>query len=134
MSTTDPDVGDTFTYTLVTGFGDNVNFQILGDKLQTKDALDLETNSNYLIKVRTSDAGGLFKDLEATISVIDLPEMTQPVQIENGTSQRSLIRQFFLNFDGSIVVESGSFVGQQLPQKPGRPEEQWVSPGQWRRR
>jgi len=122
LSTTDPDVGDTFTYTLVTGFGGNVNFQILGDKLQTKDALDLETRSNYLIKVRTSEAGGLFKDLAATISVIDLPEMTQPVQIENGTSQRSLIRQFFLNFDGPIVVESGAFVGQQLPQKPGRPE------------
>ena len=38
LTTTDPNAGDTFTYTLVTGTGDtdNASFTIAGDKLQDR--------------------------------------------------------------------------------------------------
>src|SRR5262249_52174481 len=42
FSTTDPDVGDTFTYSLVSGTGstDNGSFQIVGNQLQTAASFD----------------------------------------------------------------------------------------------
>jgi hypothetical protein len=58
-----------FTYTLVTGTGDtdNASFTIAGDQLQTNAAFDYETKSSYAIRVRTTDAGGLFFEKELTI-------------------------------------------------------------------
>jgi VCBS repeat-containing protein len=76
LSTTDPDVGDTFTYTLVAGTGDtdNASFQIVGAQLQSAAMFDFETKSSYSIRVRTTDAGGLFFEEEFTISIVNLPE------------------------------------------------------------
>jgi hypothetical protein len=44
LSTTDPDVGDTFTYTLVSGTGstDNASFDIVGDQVTTATVFDYE--------------------------------------------------------------------------------------------
>ena len=60
LNSTDPDAGNTFTYTLVTGIGDtdNAAFTILGNKLQTAAVFDFETRSSYTIRVRTTDQGG----------------------------------------------------------------------------
>ena len=60
FSTTDPDAGDTHTYTLVAGTGDtdNASFQISGGQLQTAAMFDFETKSSYTIRVRTTDSGG----------------------------------------------------------------------------
>ncbi|MDE5115918.1 MAG: DUF4347 domain-containing protein, partial [Trichodesmium sp. St2_bin2_1] len=48
FSTTDPDSGDSFTYTLVTGDGDTDNsaFTINGDQLKINDSPDYETQSS----------------------------------------------------------------------------------------
>merc|ERR1712027_211961 len=53
FSTTDPDSGDSFTYTLVTGDGDTDNsaFTINGEKLKINDSPDYETKSSYSIRV-----------------------------------------------------------------------------------
>lgn len=47
LSATDPDTGDTFTYSLVSGDGsdDNASFTIVGNQLQTNAAIDFETKS-----------------------------------------------------------------------------------------
>ena len=39
LSTTDPDAGNTFTYTLATGGADNGSFQIVGNTVQTAASL-----------------------------------------------------------------------------------------------
>ena len=57
FSTTDPDAGDSHTYSFADGGADNGSFQISGNVLQTKAALDYETDSVYNIKVSTKDAG-----------------------------------------------------------------------------
>src|SRR5262249_3598808 len=61
LSSSDPDAGDTFTYTLVAGTGDtdNDSFQILGNTLQTNASFDFETRSSYSIRVRSTDQSGL---------------------------------------------------------------------------
>ncbi|MDV6033156.1 MAG: cadherin repeat domain-containing protein [Phycisphaera sp. RhM] len=60
LSTTDVDSGETFTYSLVSGTGDddNASFSITGDELQTAATLDFSSQSSYSVRVRTTDAGG----------------------------------------------------------------------------
>ncbi|MFN9373734.1 MAG: beta strand repeat-containing protein, partial [Planctomycetaceae bacterium] len=74
FSTTDPDVGDTFTYALVAG--DVADFQIVGSELRSNRAFDFETKSSYSVTVRTTDAGGRTFDKIFTISVADLLEIS----------------------------------------------------------
>ncbi len=60
FSTTDPDEGDTHTYTLVDGFGgtDNGAFTIVVNTLTTNTVFDYETKNSYSIRVRSTDQGG----------------------------------------------------------------------------
>ncbi|MFZ4594188.1 MAG: Ig-like domain-containing protein, partial [Verrucomicrobiaceae bacterium] len=71
LSTTDVDAGGTFTYTLVSGTGDtdNASFSISGDALQLTRGADYETQNSYAVRVRTTDAGGLFYEEAFTISI-----------------------------------------------------------------
>jgi hypothetical protein len=76
LSTTDPDAGDTFTYSLVAGTGstDNGSFTITGSSLKTNAVFDFETKSSYSIRVRTTDAGALTFEKVFTISVSNVNE------------------------------------------------------------
>lgn len=76
FTTTDPDSGDTFTYTLVAGVGDTDNsvFNISGNTLRATNNFDFETKSSYKIRVRSSDREGLFVEKEFTIDVTDAEE------------------------------------------------------------
>ena len=76
FSTADPDAGDTFTYTLVSGAGstDNASFQINGSQLQTNAVFDFETKNTYSIRIRTTDSGGLSFDRQFTITITDVNE------------------------------------------------------------
>jgi hypothetical protein len=73
FATIDPDAGDTFTYTLVSGTGstDNASFSIAGGVLQTAASFNFESKSSYSIRVRSTDAGGLWVEQTFTISVSD---------------------------------------------------------------
>jgi Ca2+-binding RTX toxin-like protein len=74
FSTTDPDAGDTHTYTLVANFGDNAAFAIDGAALKTNTALDFETKNSYLVAVRSTDAGGLWFEKVFVIDVTNVAE------------------------------------------------------------
>ncbi|WP_236344901.1 cadherin domain-containing protein [Paenibacillus plantiphilus] len=73
LSSTDPDTGDTFTYTLVAGAGstDNASFSISGNELKTGIALDYETKTSYSVRVRAADSGGLAFEKVFAITVTD---------------------------------------------------------------
>jgi uncharacterized repeat protein (TIGR02543 family) len=76
LSSTDPDAGDTFTYTLVNGAGDtdNASFYISGDSLRTSEIFDYETKNSYSLRVRTTDQGGLFFEKQFAITITDAVE------------------------------------------------------------
>ncbi|MCE9557519.1 MAG: calcium-binding protein, partial [Armatimonadetes bacterium] len=76
FTTTDPNSGDTFTYTLVTGAGstDNALFNISGNTLRATNSLDFETQQAYSIRARTTDAGGQFVENIFTITATDVTE------------------------------------------------------------
>ena len=78
FSTTDVDAGDTFTYTLVSGTGstDNASFNISGANLRNSAVFDYETKSSYAIRVRSTDAAGLYFEKQFTITVTDVSEGT----------------------------------------------------------
>ncbi len=76
FSTTDPDIGDSFTYSLVSGSGstDNASFIISGNKLLSSIIFDYETKNSYSIRVRTTDQGGLYFEKIFIIFVTDVYE------------------------------------------------------------
>ena len=96
FSSTDPDTGNTFTYSLVSGSGstDNASFTIVGNTLETAAAFDYETKNSYSIRVRTTDQGGLWYEKPFTISVTDVAEamIVQPGDLPaTGTVNLTLI-------------------------------------------
>jgi hypothetical protein len=76
FSTTDPDTGNTFTYSLVSGTGDTDNgaFTISGAQLQTAASFNYEAKNSYSIRVHSTDQGGLFTEKVFTIAVTDVNE------------------------------------------------------------
>jgi len=76
LLTDDPDSGDTFTYELVVGTGDdnNASFDIDGASLRAGVAFDFETKSSYTVRVRTTDSGGATFETTFTITVANVVE------------------------------------------------------------
>ncbi len=80
VTATDPDVGDTLTYTLGST-ADDGHFAVDSKtgQLQTKGALDYENQSSYAVTVTASDSGGLTASIAVTINVDDVAD-TPPGQ------------------------------------------------------
>jgi len=76
FSSTDPDTGNSFTYSLIAGTGDtdNTAFSIVGNQLQINNSPDFETKNSYSIRVKTTDQGGLGFEKVLTITVNDVNE------------------------------------------------------------
>jgi len=87
ISTTDPDFGDQFTYSLVTGTGstDNAAFSIDEDLLVLQTALDYETKSNYNIRLRTTDLSGMWYEEAFVLHVNDGNEAPTNININGST-------------------------------------------------
>ena len=85
LSTTDPDAGDTFTYSLVSGEGSDNNFlfAISGSDLRADhyNPFDYEANSSYSVRIRSTDQGGLWTEKAFTITVTDVDENQAPTDI-----------------------------------------------------
>jgi hypothetical protein len=73
LSTTDQDVGDTFTYAFATGEGsaDNASFTIDGTSVKTAATFDYETKNAYSVRVRSTDSGGLTTEKILSVSIQD---------------------------------------------------------------
>ncbi len=85
LITTDVDVPDSHTYSIVGGT-DASKFSTSGAQLLIADGiLDFETKPSYQVTVRSTDAGGLFVDRSFTISVTNLNEAPSVTAITNRT-------------------------------------------------
>ncbi|MFO0912639.1 MAG: cadherin domain-containing protein [Pirellulales bacterium] len=87
LTTTDPDTGDTFTYSLVSGTGstDNGSFQLVGNQLEAVSGFDFEAKSSYFVRVRSTDAGGLSVEKVFAILVTDQDEPPTGIQLSTAT-------------------------------------------------
>ncbi len=87
FSTTDPNAGNTFTYTLVSGTGaiDNASFLLTSGGLYLRPTADFETKSSYTVRVRTTDQGGLFFEQAFTISITNVNESPTALTLSNSS-------------------------------------------------
>lgn len=117
FGTSDPDAGNTFTYSLVNGLGDgdNASFTIVNGVLQTASNLDFETKSSLSIRVRTTDQEGLTFEKSFTISVTngnDSPSIssiaTQTIQEDTNTGLLSFTIGDLETPAGSLTVSVSS--------------------------
>jgi phosphodiesterase/alkaline phosphatase D-like protein len=71
LSTTDPDTGNSFTYSLVGGIGgdDNASFTLSGSTLQTTATFNYAVKQSYSIRVRSTDQSGLYVEKAFTITI-----------------------------------------------------------------
>lgn len=76
LATTDPDLGNTFTYTVVSVDGDTTStaFNINGNSLRITNSPDYETKNSYSVRIRTTDQGGLYYKKTFTITINDRNE------------------------------------------------------------
>jgi autotransporter-associated beta strand protein len=88
LSTTDPDAGDTFTYSLVAGTGstDNAAFSISGGKLLAASSFNYEAKSSYSVRIRSTDQRGLSTEKAFAIKVTDVNEAPTVVALTNTTT------------------------------------------------
>ncbi|MCX8131151.1 MAG: hypothetical protein N3I35_13760, partial [Clostridia bacterium] len=88
LSSTDVDIGDTtFTYALVSGAGDtdNASFAIDGTALETAAGFNYEAKNSYSIRVRATDAGGLWYEKQLTIAITNVNENPTGITLTNST-------------------------------------------------
>ena len=83
LSATDPDSGDTFTYSLVIGEGDtdNASFTIVNGQLRAARSFDFENKFSYSIRVRVTDAGSLTYEEVVIITIKDRDENAKSIAI-----------------------------------------------------
>lgn len=76
LSTTDADVLDTHTYSLVSGAGDtdNGSFSIVGSQLRIQEIPDYEIQNSYSVRIMTDDGNGGQYQKAFTVSINDLGE------------------------------------------------------------
>ena len=89
VMTYDPDAGDTVSFALVSGDGDEGNgaFTIVDNVLRTARQLDYEQCSSYPIRVRVMDSGGLWFEQTLSVAVGDANEAPTGVAISNDQVQ-----------------------------------------------
>ncbi|MGQ0663031.1 MAG: beta strand repeat-containing protein, partial [Pseudomonadota bacterium] len=78
LTTSDPDAGDTFTYTILSG-GDGAQFVVVGDELRAAGAgIDAPNLATRTLTIRTTDQDGLSVDRPFTIEVSAANRSPQP--------------------------------------------------------
>ena len=120
FSTTDADAGETFTYDFVAEGGVNANvlFSIDGNVLKTDGYFNFETQSSYLIRVKTTDAAGASFIQEFTLTVSDVIEDTPSLVVntlsdvashDGLTSLREAIHFANRHFNSSAITFDPTF-------------------------
>ncbi len=91
FETTDQDLGDSFTYTLVNGIGatDNSQFTISGNALRLQNVADFETKGGYSVRVRTEDHGGLAREDVFVINITNVNEQVTLLALEPASIQEN---------------------------------------------
>ncbi|MFB2729635.1 putative Ig domain-containing protein, partial [Shewanella mangrovisoli] len=105
LNTTDLDVGNSFTYTLVAGVGDtdNASFNIIGSSLQANDSSALAAGS-YSVRIRTTDnAGGSFEKVFAITVTDDVAPVVSSIAPQGGFLPDANTVTFTVGFSEAVT-------------------------------
>ncbi|MBC6479003.1 MAG: leucine-rich repeat domain-containing protein [Hormoscilla sp. GM7CHS1pb] len=116
FSITDPNNGDTFTYQLVSGYGDDDNaaFTIDGDQLQINNSPDFETQSSYSIRVKSTSAAGLSYSENFTINVKDVNEDPTDLDLSNNSIDENVAANTVVGTFSTTDPDTGDSFTYQL--------------------
>jgi hypothetical protein len=89
FSTTDPDDGNTFTYSFASGGADNGSFVISGSDLLTNETFNYEAKSSYSIRIRSTDQGGLYYEKDFTITINNVNESPTDISLSNSSQNEN---------------------------------------------
>ena len=100
FSASDIDAGQTFTYSLVPGTGDNDNsaFSIDVNTLRSGTTFDFERKAQYSIRVRVTDQSGAYFEKPFTITVNNLNEASYAINADNFTTPANAAYPLGLSF------------------------------------
>ncbi len=127
LSTIDQDVGDSFTYTLVSGAGDNDNgsFYLIDGDLYSIAPFNYELQSNLSIRVESSDQGSLTAEKVFAISVLDVfeppPEFSAPPVFSEGNvviTWDSIASHTYSMYESTNMMEGFHLVDSGIPATP----------------
>ena len=106
VAATDPDTGDTLTYTL--GVDDAASFDIdeSTGQLQTKAPLDHETKDSYTVTVTATDPENAFDTIDVTITVTNVEEAGTVTLSNNQPSASIEITATLTDPDGGVTGET----------------------------
>ena len=125
VAATDPDTGDTLSYTL--GGDDATSFSIVSTtgQLQTRAALNYETETSYAVTITASD-GILTDSIDVTINVTDVNEVPGnniPVFSDGTSTTRSIAENTASGVNiGSAVAATDADTGDTLTYTLGGPD------------
>jgi Cadherin-like domain/Cadherin-like beta sandwich domain len=89
LTATDPNAGDTHTFSLDTRMPDAAAFTITGNTLKINASADFETKSSYAIRILATDSGAgnlsFFKDFTVTITDVTIPQSITFASLANKT-------------------------------------------------
>lgn len=114
LSTTDPDPGDTFTYSFCGG-NDDASFQINGFTLESAITFDYETKSSYSICIQSTDSTNLYTTKFFTISINNIDENAPPLLSYTGSTTNyqppdQVTRYRFAKANLSLLVDGNGQV------------------------
>src|SRR5690606_6408893 len=113
LTTSDPDIGDTFTYTLVAGDGDthNTSFNISGASLRANDSSAL-TAGSYSVRIRTTDnAGGSFEKVFTVTVIDDVVPVVTSIAPQGGSLPDATTVTFAVDFSEAVTgVSTDDFI------------------------
>ncbi|BAZ12675.1 YD repeat-containing protein [Calothrix sp. NIES-4071] len=121
FSTTDPDPGNPFTYTLVTGTGaeDNSAFTIVGNQLQINTSPNLATKSSYNLRVRTTDQGGLFFEKALSVGVNEINEAPTDIALSTTAINENIAANTVISTLSSTDPDTNNTFTYSLVDGPG---------------
>ena len=103
LAGSDPDAGDTLSYSIVPGVGDAAAFAVVNNTLQTTAVMDRWSAGGYSVRVRVTDGGGLWMEKDVTIAV-QVPATSSI----GGTAFKDI------NADGIKGKGEGAFASQRV--------------------
>ena len=121
LTATDPDAGSTHTFTLVSGTDstDNAAFNLSGNSLRLTGSADFETKSSYSVRVRATDAGGLFFEKAFAITVTDVNEAPTITAIADQTTLEDMATGAIPFTVGDVDTVLGSLTVTATSSNPG---------------
>ncbi|MDJ0658042.1 MAG: cadherin repeat domain-containing protein [Crocosphaera sp.] len=127
LSTTAPNITNTFNYSLVSGTGSNDNslFTIIDNQLISNAIFNYEIRNNYSIRIRTTDQNGLFYEEVLEVNILNINEA--PTNLNLTLNKNSYHPSETLDIVGNVRDGDGGEDLAKIDLWLQRPNLTWVN-------